>query len=273
MKKIFRFLLIVLSVTSVLNVSALPRTILLSIPKSGTHLLIKCIKLLSDAEFKFTGDSAIPRYIDVCLSNLPSQTVLVSHIPCTPASLSAIRKHQAKVLFIYRDPRDQLVSYAHYIRNNNCSQVPHQAWPMAKNMSFNQIINSLITEKELYHFFPGITGVDGFYKALMPWVHFKGCLVIRFEDLIGSQGGGSQEVQYATIKAIAHYLDIAPLPEEKIRYVMSNLFGGGSAFRLGQIGSWKTTFNKQQKETFNRVAGQLLIDLGYEKDEAWSRTA
>ncbi len=273
MKKIFSFFIIVLFVTSFTNVPALPRTILLSVPKSGTHLLMKCVKLLTDAQFKFTGDITIPRYIDVCLSNLTAQTVLVSHVPCTHDFSSPIRKHHAKALFIYRDPRDQLVSYAHYIRNNNCSQVPHQAWPMAKNMSFNEIINSLITEKKLYHFFPGITGVDEFYKALMPWVNFKGCLVIRFEDLIGPQGGGSQEVQYATIKAIAHYLDIAPLPEEKIRYVMSNLFGGGSAFRLGQIGSWKTTFNKQQVETFNKVAGQLLIDLGYEKDAMWSNIA
>ncbi len=268
MKKTISFLLLLYFT----NVSALPRAILLSIPKSGTHLLMKCIKLLSDAEFKFTGDVTIPRYIDVCLSNLSAQTVLVSHVPHTDDFSSVIRKHHAKALFIYRDPRDQLVSYAHYIRNNDCSRAPHQAWPMAKNMSFNEIINSLITEKELYHFFPGITGVDDFYKALMPWVHFKGCLVIRFEDLIGSQGGGSQEVQYATIKAIAHYLDI-PLTEDKIQYVINNLFGGGSAFRLGQIGSWKTTFNKQQVETFNKVAGQLLIDLGYEKDEAWSSIA
>ena len=251
------------------NISALPRTILISIPKSGTHLLMRCIELLSDSQFKFTGDITIPRYIDVCLSNLPSQTLLVSHIPCTHDFSYAIRKHQAKVLFIYRDPRDQLVSYAYYIRKNDCSRAPHQAWPMAQNMSFEQIIDSLISGKDLYHFFPGITGVEEFYRALMPWTHFENCLVIRFEDLIGPQGGGSQEAQYATIKAIAHYLDIAPLTEEKIQYVMSNLFGGGSAFRLGQIGSWKTTFSKQQKENFNKVAGQSLIDLGYETGFDW----
>ena len=136
-------------------------------------------------------------------------------------------------------------------------------------MNLDEIIDSLITKNKLYHFFPGITGVNEFYRAFMPWIKFKNFLVIRFEDLIGPKGGGSLETQSATVKAIANYLDIS-LTDKKIQYVIDTLFGGGgSAFRMGQIGSWKTTFNQRQKEEFKKVAGQLLIDLGYEKDFDW----
>ena len=268
-KKDFYFVVVlILCLSRFSNSSALPRTLLISIPKCGTHLLIKCIKLLSGAQLKFTGDVTIPHYIDVSLSGLQSDTFLVSHIPSTQDFVNAIGKHNVRVLFIYRDPRDQLVSYAHYIRNNNCSKHPHPAWPMARDMSLDEIIDSLMTEKKLYHFFHGISDVNEFYRAFMPWMNFKDFLVIRFEDLIGTKGGGSLDAQRATVKAVANYLDIS-LTEQKLQYVIDTLFGGGSAFRIGQIGSWKTTFNQRQKEVFKKVAGQLLIDLGYEKDFDW----
>lgn len=40
-------------------------------------------------------------------------------------------------------------------------------------------------------------------------------------------------------------------------------------FRKGQTGGWKKHFTSDQKKLFKKVAGQLLIDLGYEKDFNW----
>ncbi len=265
----YHFFIIFLYFSNFSNLTALPRTIQISIAKSGTHLLIRCIRLLSQTQFHFTGHHATPQHIESSLGNLASNKFLVSHIPYSPHSAAIIKKHQAKVLFTYRDPRDLVISFANYIRANDCSKAPNQAWPMARNMSFDDIINSLIEKGELYHFWPGIIGIDQYYKAFMPWAHFENCLPIRFEDLIGPKGGGSLETQYETIKTIAQHLQIISLPEEKFLHVIDNLFGGESTFRQGQIGAWKTGLNKQQKELFKKVAGKLLIDLGYENDMDW----
>ena len=49
---------------------------------------------------------------------------------------------------------------------------------------------------------------------------------------------------------------------------MDTLFGNRT-FRLGQIGAWRYEFNAQQKALFKEIAGQLVVDLGYEKDLDW----
>ena len=40
-------------------------------------------------------------------------------------------------------------------------------------------------------------------------------------------------------------------------------------FRKGVAGEWKTHFKEAHKRVFKEIAGQLLIDLGYEKDFNW----
>jgi hypothetical protein len=42
-----------------------------------------------------------------------------------------------------------------------------------------------------------------------------------------------------------------------------------SFFRKGVAGDWKTVFTERDKEIFKEVAGDLLIELGYEKDDDW----
>ena len=65
------------------------------------------------------------------------------------------------------------------------------------------------------------------------------------------------------------------MSNEKIDKVANAVFGGEgppgclNTFRTGQIGSWKYYFNKKHKKVFKKIAGQLLIDLGYEKDFEW----
>ena len=51
--------------------------------------------------------------------------------------------------------------------------------------------------------------------------------------------------------------------------IANDLFGGTWSFRKGSIGSWKQYFTQEHKQAFKEVAGQLLIDLGYEKDLNW----
>jgi len=40
-------------------------------------------------------------------------------------------------------------------------------------------------------------------------------------------------------------------------------------FRSGTSGAWKNQFSQQHKSIFKRLSGDLLIRLGYEKDQNW----
>lgn len=99
-------------------------------------------------------------------------------------------------------------------------------------------------------------------------MHTKNVCVVRFEDLVGPQGGGSQEVQLDAMRKIANYLGIYPTDGELLGIALK-LFGKFITLRAGQIGSWKSHFSEQHKKEFKRVAAQLLVDLGYERDFEW----
>lgn len=40
-------------------------------------------------------------------------------------------------------------------------------------------------------------------------------------------------------------------------------------FRKGKIGGWQEEFTEINKRNFKKVAGDFLIDLGYEKSNNW----
>ena len=43
----------------------------------------------------------------------------------------------------------------------------------------------------------------------------------------------------------------------------------GSFIRKGVVGDWKNHFTKDAGEVFDRLAGEVLIELGYEQDNSW----
>jgi hypothetical protein len=99
-------------------------------------------------------------------------------------------------------------------------------------------------------------------------MNYPYALTVRFEDLVGSNGGGDDAKQLATVKAIAKHASIE-LSEERAQEIASNLFGNKGTFRKGQIGAWKEEFTAEHKDLFKQYGGELLIKLGYEKDLNW----
>ena len=84
----------------------------------------------------------------------------------------------------------------------------------------------------------------------------------------GAKGGGSDQEQINEIINIAKHIQVDISPQEA-KDIAHQLFGESNTFRSGQIGSWKKHFSETDKIAFKKIAGQLLIDLGYEKDFNW----
>ena len=115
----------------------------------------------------------------------------------------------------------------------------------------------------------GIISIDYHFRRRLSWMDDRRCLTIRFEDLIGSSGDGEKELQLVVITSIAAYLN-THLRSKDIQFIGDHIFSNRTAtFRKGQIGSWREEFSEEHKIVFKEIAGQLLIDLGYEKDFNW----
>lgn len=245
--------------------------ILNSIPKCGTHLAMKCIESLtgkttqtirwnpdaSPNQFFFTGDDVVP--LNKILSKMHTDRFISAHLTYSNLFEDEIIKNKYKFIFLYRDPRAQVVSMARW-------KIKYEA---NQGMNLDDCITSLISSGKLYKIgWANVESVFDLYKAFMPWVNNPKFLVIRFEDLVGPQGGGNAKKQEQTIKDIANYLNINS-NSIKIKTIASDLFGGTTTFNEGQVDGWKEYFSDAHKEAFKKYAGQLLIDLGYEKDLNW----
>ena len=106
------------------------------------------------------------------------------------------------------------------------------------------------------------------------WLDDTKTLAVKFEDLVGERGGGSEEKRLSTVAQILDYLEIKlSLPQIKTKFASdildpeeSHTYKKGNK---GSIGSWKTRFKESHKQEFKKVAGNLLIDLGYETNLNW----
>ncbi len=224
-----------------------------TLPKCGTHLLLKAIRLLNAKKQVFIGKSNAKQIVDSIINN-PS-ILFHGHWGYTIENVSLVELYGMKGIFIYRDPRDRVISHAYWVDTRPPGEAPH-----LKKLNFHDRITYLIKTTNQY------------YASYMPWRKHPQFYSCRFEDLVGPMGGGILENQLKEIKNLAKYMDISLTDENSIK-IAAHLFGNKQltkhTFRKGQIGSWKSHFTEEQKKLFKELAGQLLIDLGYEKDLSW----
>ncbi|RME60149.1 hypothetical protein D6779_02685, partial [Candidatus Parcubacteria bacterium] len=85
------------------------------------------------------------------------------------------------------------------------------------------------------------------------WFEQPDVLVVRFEDLVGSKGGGDDNAQRKTIKQVFEHVgwDMA---DDDVQKIQENLFGGTHTFRKGQIDAWREAIPEElQKILIERI--------------------
>jgi hypothetical protein len=268
----------------------------ITIPKSGTHLLNRCINLLQDKnvssgnsmhkkeqgkkkcekmtkEFfmKYQEDRFLKRVLKKFRKPKTSsrQRVISFHLAYNREREQFVKLCSKSVFFMIRDPRDQLISLMNWVCEKS----------KIGTADFDDMLLDFIEgkqRKEIYsvrmHDLCNMMwtfGLAEYYKLYLPWMAAPNIYTVRFENLVGAQGGGSDDAQAEEIYNIARHLHIDRPSDSKIKNIANNLFGKTNTFKSGQIGSWKRYFTQEHKTAFKEVAGQLLIDLGYEKDMNW----
>ncbi|HZW61265.1 MAG TPA: hypothetical protein VFF04_03500 [Candidatus Babeliales bacterium] len=270
------------------------------IPKSGTHLLLKCLTLLEVPGVSYPYDLKIERNSRVVERNTqmpPDHYKGVYHVPTEgplPVRFIHAMKKFANRLYwthwvftqefanflapntmvtflIVRDPRDQVISMARMV---------HNGYEEHQRSSMEDVVLDLIDGRQQHFLLWGVerngmypieweTGVVPFYELYLPWLKFKNICLIKFEDLVGPHGGGTQEKQLTTIKQIAKRMG-HPINDAKAMAIAEQLFGESATFVEGKIGGWRDYFTQEMKTAFKNAGGtQLLIKLGYEDNDDW----
>jgi hypothetical protein len=174
-----------------------------------------------------------------------------------------------KILFMVRDVRDLAFSNAYYYTYKDQIHPLHRYF---KNLPDDDArLLASIKGVSANHADDGQEWgtIGDRVENYLGWLNEPNCLTVRFEDLIGIAGGGSDDRQFTTIKAILGHLGL-DYSDSEILQICGQVYSTKSrTFRKGKIGDWPNHFNIEHKQTFKKVAGETLIRLGYEKDMNW----
>jgi len=116
-------------------------------------------------------------------------------------------------------------------------------------------------------------------QAFVSWVkdwhevalaHPEAIIEVRYEELHADVKGTMNKVLgFLNIPVGDSLLDQMAATQLKTPVDLKESLSRGDTKRKGIVGDWRNLFTQKHKDYFKEVAGQLLIDLGYERDMNW----
>lgn len=249
-----------------------------SFPKSGTHLLNQIVDGLPNSQnFGTFLASMISSFqfrestVESCCARIDAFVpgeIVRGHLFYESQYESALAERNVVHYFIYRDPRDVVVSEAHYYRDINRWHRLHRYFREVR--SIEDAIQLAITG-----FRPPVSGISypsvgERFARFDGWLKCDECLAIRFEDLI------SERRPQVIRKMAEFYASRSSLPldlEACIAAMTASIAPEKShTYRKGQKAGWKKEFTEEHRRLFAELTGDLLTRLGYESNDDWVRT-
>ena len=253
----------------------LPVLLGISFPKSGTHLLDQILlgfskvapyaKRLHSFYAEYEGESGVkrtPQQALAWLDALRPRDVASAHLFARDEVIKRVCSSSFLPYFIFRDPRDVVVSHVFYVTDMEASHVHHDFYISLPD--FDSRLNiSILGRQDTKIEFPNIA--DRFTPYL-GWLDQTSVMKIHFEDLVDDRA-------LTLNRIIDHFLARVPLqtPRELILGSLESSINPSKSptFRSGKTGEWKKYFTEAHKKIFKNVAGDLLIRLSYEKNNDW----
>ena len=255
--------------------AAAPPVLANSFPKSGTHLLDQIVAGLpgrvnygaflssevSSFQYRLRSARSTRRFIR---ATLPGEIVR-GHLYYEPEYDAALQELNFVNYFIYRDPRDVAVSTALFLRH---------MYPWHR---LSRRTRALPTDADGIMFII-VGSEDGGPDALLPnlaerfrlhegWLSCPNAYAVRFEDLVGPD----RDARISEM--VSHYAarTSTPVQADKTAEAIRGMIAPEKShtFRAGKRNGWREFFTPELKSAFKRVAGDLLIRLGYERDYSW----
>ncbi|XP_019383251.1 PREDICTED: sulfotransferase 6B1 [Gavialis gangeticus] len=218
--------------------------VLVSYPKCGANWLIQ---ILNDLTFttlqKKTKTSELP-FIECGdpekyqrLKQFPSPRILATHVPYDMIPKS-IFKNKAKILVLFRNPKDTAASFFHF--HNNVPSIPsYSSW----DEFFSEFMN-------------GKVSWGSYFDHAVAWnkhIEDENVQILIYEDM--------KENLASAVKQIADFFGFSPKAEQiqsiadrasyqAMRDKSQETHGsvGPILFRKGTIGDWKNLFTEAQNQ-------------------------
>jgi len=266
-----------------LSLSDVPILFANSFPKSGTHLLTQVLEGFTElgpvvnsglpaiTTFNgWTGGLRSTQEILADLKRLQPADIAYGHLHALQEVRDFICRDGFAPFFILRDPRDVVISHVHYVTDMEQNHVHHHYYAQELHSFEERVKVSISGRPELGSDFPGIAER---FKPYLEWIQCPDVMVLRYETFL--------QEREQTLKDIIHFvvkrgLNLGKKNAEIFQiedavHILERFINPSRSptFRQGKVNAWRDEFSQQNKQLFKEVAGDLLIDLGYEENNDW----
>lgn len=244
-------------------------------PKSGSHLLLQVLAgftqimpyayVQADPVRTITkaGRRRDPAEVSADLEAVPRGVVGWGYVDPTPENVSILCRPERVTYFIYRDPRDMLVSQVFFAADIYEEHGMHAYYNSLPD--FGARLKAAIVGVDQ----AGLKMVDvrQRYEGVLQWLAQTKVFSVRYEDLVNDQAA----TLGAMLDRVAQAGYVIPTDRTKALSVLLRAIQPTKSrtFRSGQTGGWKEYFTDEHKRLFRKVAGDLVVRLGYERNNDW----
>lgn len=244
-------------------------------PKSGSHLLLQVMNGFTQImpykyvhadpvrTITYEGRRKTKEEILADLKRTPNGVIGWGYVEATEENASFLTGSGRVNYFIYRDPRDMLVSQVFFATDMHEEHGMHEYYNSMPD--FGARLKVAITGIDRDGLF--MVDVRRRYEGVFQWLEQKNTMCIRFEDLVNNRDATLLKM-LDEVEKTGYQI---PTPREKALTVLVESIQPKKShtFRSGKTGGWTEYFTVEHKKLFNEVAGDLLIKLGYEQGNDW----
>ncbi|EIC23465.1 sulfotransferase domain-containing protein [Thiorhodovibrio frisius] len=267
-----------------------------SLPKSGTNLVAKCLDIIgyspvtestTNKIFSLSSSAVLQKSIAAKLRrvlwgarlqqgylvgldspvemsrkvvqnrllSMSGTTYCTGHLGYTDDILNLCLDNGIRPIVVIRDPRAVIASLVPFVMRRERHILYKYYTSIAEEDRYRAAL------KGVHRLNLNYQSMSVRCNAIQGWVFHEDVLLVKFEDLIGSKGGGNDSDQIKTISDICAHIGITL---DSFDSVADKLFGEGKhTFRKGRIDSWKSEIPPRVIEEIESDLSDTLLAWGY----------
>lgn len=194
------------------------------------------------------------------LSKLHGDEYIPAHIPWSPALPTVISVKPCRHIVIIRDPRSLLLSLLF-----DTHPMPRFLVKPFVDMSPEVQLEFMLSGGTVPQSNMILQAFTTVYRSMLSWQDTPDCLVVRYEDLCGPQGGGSHQLQWDALQQMASFLDLPKLTDDELIADDLAMITDPSVpiFRIDHAVQWKSTVDEQLIDRVISSCQVLACEAGY----------
>jgi hypothetical protein len=207
-----------------------------------------------------------------------SGDIAYGYVHARPPFIEPLTRPGRATIFVYRDPRDMIVSHVFYATQMHMGHGMHRYYTETLKTMEERIEAAIQGVSDDDETTPAensragktdseLSPVRAKYENYLGWLEQPDVLCLRFEDLIQDrQSALGRLLDYLSSRGY-----ITALPRQQAIDLLQQAIAPkkSGTFRKGQPGNWRDHFTDANRASFKEMAGDLLIRLGYEQDNNW----